>query len=256
MIEDQTPRDPVQEPVNEPFPIAGNPHRNWTAWIAAGGCAVLACGIFFIAVIVYAGPQITEKLFPAQVTDANEQLRDITQNNTMGDPQAPIKIVEYGDFQCPYCLEFWRETEPQLIEEYVNTGIVYFEFRAFPIIGPESFSAAEGAYCAGDQGKFWEFHDTLFANWTGENVGDYTHEKLVQYADSLVLDTQVFEECLSTGKHAGTVERDQANAEADNVHATPTFIINGNIVEGSQPFEVMKHIIEELLNHGIDTGTG
>lgn len=252
MIEDQIP----QEPVNEPVQITETPRRNWTAWIAAGGCVVLACGMVFIAALVYAGPQIAEKIFPAQVAAADDQLRDITENNTMGDPDAPIKIIEYGDFQCPYCLQFWRETEPQLIEEYINTGVVYFEFRAFPIIGPESFSAAEGAYCAGDQGKFWEFHDTLFTNWTGENVGDYTHEKLIQYAESLALDAEAFEQCLSEGKHAQTVEQDRANAEADNVHATPTFFINGNIVEGSQPFEVMKHIIEEILNNGVDTGTG
>jgi protein-disulfide isomerase len=252
MIEDQIP----QEPANTPIQNIEAPRQNWTAWIAAGGCAVLICGVVFVAAIIYAGPQIAEKIFPAQLTAADEQLRDMTASNTMGNPDAPIKIVEYGDFQCPYCLEFWRETEPQLIEEYVNTGIVYFEFRTFPIIGPESFSAAEGAYCAGDQGKFWEYHDTLFTNWTGENAGDYTHEKLIQYADLLALDTEVFEQCLSNGKHKETVDQDRAKAEADHVQATPTFIINGNIVEGSQPFEVMKHIIEELLNNGIDTGTG
>jgi protein-disulfide isomerase len=174
----------------------------------------------------------------------------------MGDPNAPIKIIEYGDFQCPYCLQFWQETEPQLIEEYINNGTVYFEFRAFPILGPESVSAAEGAYCAGDQGKFWEYHDTLFTNWSGENVGDFTQEKLIQYADSLALDIDVFEQCLSEGTHKGTVEQDRANGEADHVRATPTFFINGHILEGAQPFDVLKHVIEELLNNGLDTGTG
>lgn len=252
MIEDQISQEPLNEPIHNIQPA----RRNWTAWIAAGGCVVLACGALFVGVLIFKGPEIVQNLFPAQVAVAEEQPRDITQDNTMGDPNAPIKIIEYGDFQCPYCLQFWRETEPQLIEEYVNTGLVYFEFRAFPIIGPESFSAAEGAYCAGDQGKFWEFHDTLFTNWTGENVGDYTHEKLIQYADSLALDTQLFEQCLSDGKHKETVEQDRVEAEASNVRATPTFFINGNIVEGAQPFEVMKHIIEELLNNGVDTGTG
>lgn len=252
MIEDETPQEPIQEFVHN----VEAPRRNWTAWVAAGGCVVLACGAIFIGVIAFAGPQMVQKLFPSQAAAADEQLRSVTENNTMGDPNAPIKIIEYGDFQCPYCLQFWQETEPQLIEEYINTGIVYFEFRSFPIVGPESFTAAEGAYCAGDQGKFWEYHDTLFTNWTGENVGDFTHEKLIQYADSLALDIQVFEQCLNDGTHTATVEQDRADAEADNVHATPTFIINGNIVEGSQPFEVMKHIIEELLNNGLDTGTG
>lgn len=255
MIEDQTTQDPTQEPLNEPVPTQ-TPRRNWTTWIAAGGCVVLACGALFVASIIFAGPQIIKRFFPSYVTAADEQNRGITENNTMGDPNAPIHIIEYGDFQCPYCLQFWKETEPQLIEEYINNGTVYFEFRAFPIIGPESYSAAEGAYCAGDQGKFWEYHDTLFTNWTGENVGDFTHEKLIDYADSLALDMEAFEQCLSEGTHKGTVEQDQAEGESDHVSATPTFIINGHFVEGAQPFEVMKHIIEELLNNGIDTGTG
>ena len=252
MIEDQIP----QEPVNEPIHLAESPRRNWTAWIAAGGCAVLLCSAIFIGTIIYAGPQMIQTFFPSDVAVPEDQVRGVTQNNTMGDPNAPIQIIEYGDYQCPYCLQFWSETEPQLIEEYVNTGKVYFEFRSFPIIGPESVSAAEGAYCAGDQGKFWEFHDTLFTNWTGENVGDFTQEKLIQYADALALDTAAFEQCLSDGTHQSTVEQDRAKGEADNVHATPTFFINGHLLEGAQPFEVMQHIIEELLHGDFDTSTG
>ncbi len=251
MIEDQT----LQETSTEPIPMVEMPERNWTAWIAAGGCVVLACGTLFVVTLIFAGPQLKE-LFPSSLTAAGEQNRAQTQDNTMGDPNAPIHIIEYGDFQCPYCLQFWRETEPQLIEEYINNGTVYFEYRAFPIIGPESYYASEGAYCAGDQGKFWEYHDTLFTNWTGENVGDFTHEKLIQYADALALDMDAFEKCLSEGTHKETVQQDQAEGEAANVQATPTFFINGHILEGSQPFEVMQHIIEELLNNGIDTGTG
>jgi hypothetical protein len=251
MIEDKTP----QEITAEPIPLMETPERNWTAWIATGGCAVLACGILFVVTLVFAGPQL-KKLIPAQLITALEQNRRQTQNNSMGDPNAPIHIIEYGDFQCPYCLQFWQETEPLLIEEYINNGTVYFEYRAFPIIGPESYSAAEGAYCAGDQGKFWEYHDTLFTNWTGENVGDFSQEKLIQYAESLALDMDAFEQCLTEGTHKETVLKDQADAEAANVRATPTFFINGQILEGAQPFEVMQHIIEELLHNGIGTGTG
>src|SRR6185436_14084321 len=150
-------------------------------------------------------------------------------------------VIEYADFQCPYCLQFWQETEPQLIEEYVNTGKVYFEFRAFPIIGPESYLAAEGAYCAGDQDKFWEFHDTLFTNWSGENAGDFTREKLLLYAESVELNLDEFQECLDGGKYKEIVEQGKEQAKADGVRATPTFMINGFKVEGAQPFEVLQH---------------
>lgn len=251
MIEDQT----QQEPVNEPIHIINEtPRRNWSAWIAAGGCAVLICSTIFLVTILYFGPQAIQKLFP--VLSAENQLREITQNNTMGDPNAPIHIIEYGDFQCPYCLRFWSETEPQLIEEYVNTGKVYFEFRAFPILGDESFLAAEAAYCAGDQNQFWEYHDILFTNWTGENVGDFTQEKLIQYAEVLGLNVVEFESCLVEEKYKSKVEQDKAEGEAAGVYATPTFFINGHIVEGAQPFEVFKHVIEELLNGNLNTVNG
>ncbi|MFN8410987.1 MAG: DsbA family protein [Anaerolineales bacterium] len=253
MLEDPISQEPIIENL-ETVEGQENARSKWIPWLAAGGCAVLVCAALFIGAVVYAGPQMVKKFFPDKT--AEELLRGTTSQNTMGDPNAPIHIIEYGDFQCPYCLKFWQETEPQLIKEYVNTGKVYFEFRSFPIIGPESVSAAEGAYCAGDQGKFWEYHDTLFTNWTGENMGDFTQEKLIQYADSLSLDTKAFEKCLSDGTHRSTVEQDKANGDADNVHATPTFFINGNILEGSQPFDVMKHIIEEILNGNLNTLNG
>lgn len=247
MIEDQIPNEPVFEE---------KPKRNWTIWLALGGCWVILCAAAFVGALIFIGADSMKVLFPGNVQVAEELPRGITHSNTMGDPKAPVYIVEYGDFQCPYCLKFWNETEPQLIEEYVNTGKVYFEYRAFPILGPESFTAAEGVYCAGDQGMFWQFHDTLFTNWTGENVGDFTQEKLVQYAEALDLDMQEFESCLSEGKHSGTVEQDRAQAEADGVYATPTLFINGVKVEGAQPFEILKEYIEDALNGNLNTESG
>ncbi|MBK8824289.1 MAG: DsbA family protein [Anaerolineales bacterium] len=228
----------------------------WTLWIAAGGCVVFLCAAVFVGTLIFIGPQFVQQLLPDQVQVAGELPRVVTQSNTMGNPDAPVHIIEYGDFQCPYCLKFWSETEPQLIEEYVNTDQVYFEYRAYPIIGPESSWAAEGAYCAGDQGRFWEFHDTLFANWSGENVGDYTKENLVKYAKALDLNMAEFESCLSEEKHKGTVEQDAAAAEANGIHATPTFFINGFKVEGAQPYSILKDLIEQALDGNLDTQNG
>lgn len=228
----------------------------WVVWLAVGGLFIFVCAAGLIGALIFAGPQLMDKFLPDSVQPAQEQTREITQSNTMGDPNSPIHMIEYGDFQCPYCLRFWSETEPQLIEEYVNTGKVYFEFRSFAFIGPESAAAAEGAYCAGDQGKFWEYHDILFTNWTGENAGDFTREKLSQYAESLKLEMETFEQCMNEEKHKGTVEQDMVKAKADGVHATPTFIINGEKVEGTQPFGVLKHILEEMLNGGLNTENG
>lgn len=249
MIEEQIPQESQTAIVETTKP-------NWKIWIAAGGCAVLFCAAVFVGTLIFAGPQFVQKFFPNNVQVAEELPRMVTQINTMGDPNAPVHIIEYGDFQCPFCLKFWSETEPQLIEEYVNTGKVYFEFRSFPFLGPESVLAAEGAYCAGDQNKFWEYHDTLFTNWTGENVGDFTQDKLIKYAKALDLNMTEFESCLSEGKHKGTLEQDQAQADADGVHATPTLLINGFKVEGAQPFDILKNLIEQALNGNLDTQSG
>jgi protein-disulfide isomerase len=245
----------IEEPISQE-PIPETPKPRWKLWVAAGGCLILLCGMAFVGILIFAGPKFVQYFIPEKIQVAEESPLPVTQNNTMGDPTAPVHIIEYGDFQCPYCLKFWTETEPQMIEEYVKTNKVYFEFRAYPILGPESGWAAEGAYCAGDQGKFWEYHDTLFTNWTGENVGDFTKEKLVKYAKALDLNMEEFQACISEEKHKGTVEQDAVQAEADGVHATPTFFINGVKVEGSQSYSALKQFIEQALDGNMEIQSG
>lgn len=246
MIEDQIPQEPAQE----------TSRPNWKIWIGAGGCALFFCAAIFVGALIYAGPEFVQQFIPEKIQVVDESPQAATQNNTMGDPEAPVHIIEYGDFQCPYCLQFWAETEPQMIEEYVNAGKVYFEYRSFPILGRESVWAAEGAYCAGDQNKFWQYHDTLFTNWSGENVGDFTKDKLIKYARVLDLNMNEFESCLSKEKYKARVEQDKAEAEAKGVYATPTFFINGFKVEGSQPFSILRDLIEQALDGILDTQNG
>ena len=128
---------------------------------------------------------------------------------------------------------------PQIIKAYVATGKVYYEYRSVGgFIGPDSALAAEAAYCAGDQNKFWEYHDVLFSNWTGENVGDFAAPKLRQYAASVGLEPNTFDQCLNQGKYVGQVQQD---------HSTPSFLINGKLIEGAQPFDVFQKAIETAL---------
>jgi protein-disulfide isomerase len=242
-MEEQVPQEPVIEELDKPS------RPNWVIWLALGGLAVFACAAVFVGALIFAGPKLVEQFLPENIQQADQLDRTVTESNTMGDPNAPVHIIEYGDFQCPYCYKFWDETEPSLITNYVNTGKVYFEYRSVgPFLGPESGWAAEGAYCAGDQGKFWEYHDILFINQTGENVGDFEKDKLVQYADTLHLDVKSFKQCLDDGKYTEKVNQDAAQADADGVHATPTLLVNGYKVEGAQPYDVLQHIIEELLS--------
>ena len=124
--------------------------------------------------------------------------RPQAQDNSTGDPNAPIKLVEFSDFQCPYCARFNNETEKQLEDAYVATGKVFYTYRSYGAwIGKESADAAEAAYCAGDQGKFWEMHDIIFANQTGENVGDFTPKRLAAFAEKIGLDMGTFQSCFN-----------------------------------------------------------
>jgi protein-disulfide isomerase len=177
-----------------------------------------------------------------------EMKRPQVKFNGMGDPNAPVKILEYSDFQCPYCAQFVLKTEQQIIDAYVATGKVYFEYHSFgEFIGPESARAAEAAYCAGDQEKFWEMHDVIFANQTGENVGAFTDKRLTAFAANIGLDTAKFSQCFNGGTYADKVKQDGTAALQAGVKATPSFLINGKLLEGAQPFSVFQAEIDALL---------
>jgi protein-disulfide isomerase len=182
----------------------------------------------------------------------------------MGDPDAPIQMVEFGDFQCPYCERFAMQTEPSLVENYINTGKVYFTFRSAgnwvsKNIGQgrtESQDAAAAAYCAGDQGKFWEMHDSLFANNRDvEDQGSFSSSRLAGMAESLGLDMTEFRSCYDSGKYADQVQQDYQDAIAAGVQGTPSFIIiytaNGETqtfpIEGAQPYEVFQQSLDNIL---------
>ncbi|MBI5963390.1 MAG: DsbA family protein [Chloroflexi bacterium] len=255
MIEEPIPQEPIQIPIEETMQETTKP--NWRIWIAASGCAVLLCAAVFVGTLIVAGPKFIQRFIPENINAAENLPPMEARSNTMGSPDAPVRIIEYGDYQCPYCLKFWSETEPLLIEEYVNTSKVYFEYRSVgEFLGAESGWAAQGAYCAGDQGKFWEYHNTLFSNWSGENVGDFTQDKLIKYAQALDLNMAEFESCISEEKHKGTVEQDAAQAEADGVHATPTLFINGVKYEGAQPYHALKYLIDQALNGNLNEQSG
>ncbi|MGH9998669.1 MAG: DsbA family protein, partial [Nitrosopumilaceae archaeon] len=119
----------------------------------------------------------------------------------MGNPDAKITILEWGDYQCTYCYKFHQSSKDIIIEEYVNTGKANFVFRDFPINGPDSVLAAEGSYCANDQGKYWEYHDETYKNWAGEKTGWVNRNSLSQFAKTVNLDVDEFNKCLDDKKY-------------------------------------------------------
>lgn len=161
-----------------------------------------------------------------------------------GSPDAPVTIVEFSEFQCPYCGYYVRETFPKIDEAYIKTGKVKYVFRDFPLtsIHPYAQKAAEAGGCAAQQGKFWEYHDLLFAHQDALDVSS-----LKQYAADLSLDTAQFDACLDSGAMADEVAGDFADGQTYGVSGTPAFFVNGIRLNGAQPFEAFQELIEEEL---------
>ncbi len=161
-----------------------------------------------------------------------------------GSPDAPVTIVEFSEFQCPYCGLYIRETFPKIDETYIKTGKVKYVFRDFPLtaIHPNAQKAAEAAGCAARQGKFWEYHDILFNHQDALELSS-----LKQYAADLGLDTAQFDACLDSGAMAEEVAKDLADGQQYGVTGTPAFFVNGIKLTGAQPFGAFQELIEEEL---------
>ena len=170
----------------------------------------------------------------------------------LGDPNAKITIVEFGDYQCTYCHLFHENTKDALLQQYVNTGKVNFVFRDFPLNGPDSVLAAEGSYCADDQGKYWQYHDELYKNWAGEKTGWVNQKSLDKFAITVGLDLDKFDKCMSDKKYEQKVLDNQKFGEKIGIDATPSFIIFGGKdatkIVGAQPISVFQQVLDKFQN--------
>lgn len=164
---------------------------------------------------------------------------------TLGDEDAPVTMVEYSDFQCPYCGQFAREVEPELIEQYVESGTLKIEWRDFPYLGQESVNAALAAREAQQQGRFWEYHEALYENQDSVNGGAFSDDNLKSLAQEAGVDPGKLEQSLASGEHEETVARDFEKGQQVGVTGTPTFIINDEIIVGAQPKKVFEQAIEK-----------
>lgn len=159
----------------------------------------------------------------------------------LGDKNAPVEIIEFSDYECPFCTRFYTNTLPQLKREYIDTGKAKLIYRDFPLdFHANAQKAAEAAECAGDEGKYYEMHDKLFEEGVSGGVSAFK-----QYAKDIGLDTVNFDACLDSGKHASEVQKDFQDGQKAGVSGTPSFFINGKQLVGAQPFEAFKQIIEQ-----------
>jgi protein-disulfide isomerase len=163
----------------------------------------------------------------------------------MGNESARVSIVEWGDYQCPWCGTFSREMAPKLISDYVEPGLVKYEFRDFAFLGPESIRAAEAAACAADQNAFWAYHDTLYQNQRGENQNAFSDARLKQIAATLSLDTETFNTCLDSGAKSDAVKQSSADARKQGIDSTPTIFVDG--VEVQWQWDTLKPAIDAAL---------
>jgi len=168
----------------------------------------------------------------------------------MGDPNAPITILEWGDYQCTFCYKFHQNTLDKIEEDFIQTGKVKLVFKDFPLNGPDSLLAAEASFCAQDQGKYWQYHDELYKNWGGERTGWVTRESLDNFASTINLNLRDFNKCLDEQKYQNKVNTMHEFGKEIGIDATPSFLVFNDEkiikIRGNQPLEVFLKTFDEL----------
>jgi len=175
---------------------------------------------------------------------------------SMGNPDAPVKMDVWEDFQCSGCLSYSTNLEPQILQTYVETGKVYYTFHFYPFIDGgqgESHDAANAAMCAAEQGRFWDYHKIIFANWLGENVGSFTRPRLTAFAESISLDMIAFNQCFQENTYAAQIQQDMDEGSKLGVPPTPGIFVDGETVVSSAganyipSFDDISRVIESGL---------
>ena len=168
----------------------------------------------------------------------------------MGSHNAPITILEWGDYQCTFCYKFHQNTLDIINEDFIKTGKVKIVFKDFPLNGFDSKLAAEASYCAQDQEKYWKYHDELYKNWGGERTGWITRESLSKFAETVNLDIEKFNKCLDDHKYENKVDLLYAFGKEIGIDATPSFLVFNDQkmikIRGNQPLEVFLKTFDEF----------
>lgn len=191
-------------------------------------------------------------LQPTTDASANTPAPVTASDNYLGSSTAPLTLVLYADFQCPFCGKFFNDTEEALNNTYVKDGKLAIVYRDFSFLGPESIKAAEAARCAADQGKFWQYHDYLFTHQQGENQGHFSNANLESFAQTLGLDTTAFNTCLNSDKYAKAVADSTQEGSTIGVQGTPKGFImkDGKVldtIDGYEPLSQVSAMLDKDL---------
>jgi protein-disulfide isomerase len=197
----------------------------------------------------------------APVADVSSLMTLSSRDAILGNPNAPVTIVEYGDYQCPFCTRYFSQIQPLIKTQYIDTGKARMVFRDFDFLGPESTAAANAAQCAEDQGQLWAYHDALYTakvadeakNANAENDGFYTNAEFLSLGQQVGLNMSTFTSCVQNSQDANIVAAEKAAATAAGVESTPTTIVNGKMVTeadgsgaGADPTAVLGAIANAL----------
>lgn len=174
----------------------------------------------------------------------------------LGNKDAKVTVVEYADYQCPFCEQVYKQVWPQLKKDYVDTGKIQFAYRDFAFLGKpstdpagdESTNASNAARCANDQGAFWQYHDYLFDHQGQEDSGTFSKDNLKQFAADLGLNTTQFDQCVDNDTHVKDVQADMQAATNYGVQSTPTMFVNGLMIVGAEPYATFKAAIDQALS--------
>ena len=200
-------------------------------------------------------PELTIEPTPMiQETSPEITIKTFVNNGSpiLGDPNAPITLIEFGDYQCHFCNVFFHSTEDDILKNYIETGKVKMIFKDYNIIGPDSVNASHGAHCANEQGLFWEYHDILYSNWTGENNGWASPENLLRFAQEIGLDVDKWSICMDDSRYSQIIIASNEDAKILELTGTPAFFIIGPDgkamhIFGAQPFTTFQKIFDDNL---------
>ena len=249
--------------LSKPSPETSRRKTNLTVhWpslgIGAGvAIACIFCGVLLVNMIDTEPTQILDEITISEITATEKPTTASFYGNAspiLGDINAPLTLVEFGDYQCTFCKKFFDETEKSILMNYVETGKVKMLFKDFIVVNEDSVNAASAAHCANDQKMFWQYHSTLYNNWDGEGTGWASSEQLHQFASTLGLDMNEFSECMSQSKWKDMVLSSHADGRTLGVDATPTFFIideNNEALKiiGAQRYDVFQEVFDSLLEN-------
>jgi len=247
----------LSKPSPETSPRRTNLTVHWPSLGIGAGVAIacIFCGVLLVNMINTEPTQILDEITINEITATEKPTIASFYDNAspiLGDINAPLTLVEFGDYQCTYCKKFFHETEESILINYVETGKVKMLFKDFIVVNEDSVNAASAAHCANDQKMFWQYHSTLYNNWDGEGTGWASSEQLHQFASTLGLDMNEFSECMSESKWKDLVLSSHADGRVLGVDATPTFFIideNNEVLKivGSQRYDVFQEVFDSLL---------